>query len=270
VLTGEGGDELFGGYRRYVAEQWHAVYRAIPRSLRTGAAALPFDAFPPLRRLGRTLRALSVDERGERSAVWIEVFNTSERRELLGGAPGTDPYASYRATSRGANEVATEDTTAMMLLEIQTNLVDGYLEKVDKATMAASLEARVPLLDPRIVELVALAPARWKIQGMRTKSVLRNIAARHVPAATIFKPKQGFGPPLGQWLSADLRDRVRELTDRNAPVNDLLEPRAVQRIVRAFLRGEYRATQVWTLLVLDEWVSSCRMREPLLDAVNMA
>jgi asparagine synthase (glutamine-hydrolysing) len=140
-----------------------------------------------------------------------------------------------------------------MAVEMQTWLVDGYLEKVDKATMAASLEARVPLLDPRLVELMLLAPRARKIKGRTTKVQLRRVAERYLPSNIVHQPKRGFSPPVGVWLRGELREEVEGLGAPDGSLTRFVEPRGVQAIVRAFLRGEPRESQVWALLLLDLW-----------------
>jgi asparagine synthase (glutamine-hydrolysing) len=254
VLTGEGGDEVFGGYRRYVGEQLHRPYGSIPGWLRRLAASGPIERIPRLRRIGRTLRALAHDERHRRFAAWTETFSRPERRALLGES---DPYESQRELAP-ERDVVEDDVLAMMVFELRTWLADAYLEKVDKATMAASLEARVPLLDPRIVETMALAPRSWKIAGGRTKVLLRRIAERHVPAETVARAKQGFGPPVGLWLRSSLRHEVDALGSRGAALADLVEIGAVRKIVEAHRRGEWRDGQVWALLVLEIWARERR------------
>lgn len=249
VLTGEGGDEVFGGYRRYLAEQLHATYGRVPRSLRLLAAASPLERVPKLRRIGRTLRALAQDERHRRFAVWTETFSAAERRGLLGD---DDPYESQRERAP-TDAVLDDDVSAMMVFELRTWLADAYLEKVDKATMAASLEARVPLLDPRLIEQLALAPRRWKIAGGRTKVLLRRIASTLVPPATVSRAKQGFGPPIGRWLQTSLRHEVDGLLSDSAAIGRILDRQGVRRVVQAYRRGEYREGQVWTLLMLELW-----------------
>jgi asparagine synthase (glutamine-hydrolysing) len=250
VLTGEGGDELFGGYRRYVAEQTHAKYGLIPRYLRSAAAAST-DYFPRFRRLRKTLRALAVDDRAARFSRWTETFTPAERAALL-AEQVPDPYVDYRravATMDGEKD----EVVAMMGVELQTWLVDAYLEKIDKATMAASLEARVPLLDLRLVELMAFAPSQWKIQKNRTKVLLKKIAAKYVPAETIAKRKKGFDPPVALWLRTELRDRTQAISEVNSPTSRFLDVRAVREIVERFYRNGQEPSQVWSLLVFDEW-----------------
>jgi asparagine synthase (glutamine-hydrolysing) len=254
VLTGEGGDEVFGGYRRYVAEQLHRPYALIPRPLRALAARADVERIPRLRRAGRTLRALALDDRPRRYAAWTETFSPRERTALLGSAAnGPEPAIAARVPSR---DVVADDVTSLMLYELGTWLVDTYLEKVDKATMATSLEARVPLLDPRLVETMALAPRAWRISGGRTKVLLRAIASRWLPPDAITKAKQGFGPPIRTWLRTSLRGDVEALRSGDAAIARLLDPAAVRAIVDGQRRGEWRDGQVWTLLVLERWARS--------------
>jgi asparagine synthase (glutamine-hydrolysing) len=251
VLTGEGGDELFGGYRRYVAEQAHARYALLPQSLREFVRDRAVPRSSRFRRLSSTLRALAEDDRRARYPTWTEIFNRSERRQLLGGVE-PDPYDAYGPVVHELSSVD-DDVTAMMAAEIQTWLVDGYLEKVDKATMATSLESRVPLLDPRLVELLLLAPRASKIEGATTKAQLRRIAARYLPAEIVRQPKTGFSPPTADWLRTTLRADVEDLGSPRGALAYLLDPIAVRRIVRAFIAGQPREGQVWALLVLERW-----------------
>jgi asparagine synthase (glutamine-hydrolysing) len=251
VLTGEGGDEVFGGYRRYVGEQLHRPYALIPRPLRVLAARADLERLPRLRRAGRALRALSIDDRAKRYTAWTETFPPGERRALLGrDVNGPEPAVAAQAPR--ATDVR-DDVSSLMLFELRTWLVDTYLEKVDKATMATSLEARVPLLDPRLVEFMALAPRRWKIAGGRTKVLLRDVASRWLPPATIAKAKQGFGPPIGLWLRTSLRQDVEALTDASPAIARWLDRDAVRGIVLGHRRGEWRDAQIWSLLMLERW-----------------
>ena len=143
-----------------------------------------------------------------------------------------------------------------MFTELRTWLVDAYLEKVDKATMAASLEARVPLLDYRIVEMLALAPHHWKTSGAQTKILLRRLAARYLPRSTAEKPKHGFAPPYERWLRGCLSLKVQGLTSSDAAISGLIDQKYVARVLRGFAKGEPRAAQVWCLLVLELWARS--------------
>jgi asparagine synthase (glutamine-hydrolysing) len=256
VLTGEGGDEVFGGYRRYVAERAYHDYARIPRPVRALAALGGLERAPRLRRVGRTLRALAQDDRARRYTLWTELFDAHDRSALLGN--GHRDVASTPPTFAPVDLVP-DDVTGLMIHELKSWLVDTYLEKVDKATMATSLEARVPLLDPRLVEAMALAPRKWKVRGRRTKVLLREIAARTLPPGIADRAKQGFGPPVAGWLRGRLRADVDALIDPAAAINRLLEPAAVRSIIVDFRRGAWRDAQVWALVVLDRWA---RARNP--------
>src|SRR5581483_6009290 len=252
VLTGEGGDELFGGYRRYAAEQAYGAARRLPPALLSIAGRTGLERVPALRRFGQTARALRETDRAARYSVWTETFHAEERTRLLGERADRDPY---RVVQRfvPTRDAIRDDVIAMMVFELRTWLVDGYLEKVDKATMATSLEARVPLLDPRIVEFMALAPRHWRISGRDTKVLLRTVASRWVDRAVLRRPKQGFGPPIGLWLRTTLADRVDEMVAPSAALGDFVERGAARAIIDDFRRGAWRERQVWSLLMLSLW-----------------
>jgi asparagine synthase (glutamine-hydrolysing) len=258
VLTGEGGDEVFGGYRRYIGEQAHSLYRRLPLALRSFAARDRAEAIAALRRPARILRALASDDRAARYSTWTETFSPHQIERLL-GRPVSDPYHDYERAAASVTGIR-DDVTAMMAVELQTWLADAYLEKVDKATMAVSLEARVPLLDHRLVEMMALAPRSWKIRGRATKVLLRHVAGRFLPPQTIRKPKQGFGPPIALWLRSTLRDRARELGERDSAIGNYLETGEVKSFIDRFDRGENVATQLWALLVFDIWARQRRTK----------
>jgi len=252
VLTGEGGDELFGGYRRYVAEQAYALVRALPDALLRAGPLSAVDHIPWLRRFGQSVHALRERERVARYSVWTETFHADERCRLLDGHDDPGVYARL-AELVPPREAIADDVTAMMVFELRTWLVDAYLEKVDKATMAASLEARVPLLDPRLVELMALAPRRWKIKGSATKVLLRQIASRWLEPATVERRKRGFGPPIGSWLRSSLQPEVDAMLEPGSAIGDIVDRDATRSLVHAFRRGEWRERQVWSLLMLALW-----------------
>ena len=253
VLTGEGGDELFGGYRRYLVEQAHKQYSRLPRAAREFARDRVIGAPSLLRRLSTTLCALTEDDRSVRYATWTETFSRNERRRLLGDGDSADAYDIYAATVSELEPIK-DDVVAMMAAEVQTWLVDGYLEKVDKATMAASLEARVPLLDPRLVELLLLAPFSEKRAGLQTKIQLRRIAKRYLPAEIARQPKRGFTPPIREWLLTTMRGDVEGLATPDGPLAAVLDAAAIDRIVTEFRAGGARESQVWSLLMLDRWL----------------
>jgi asparagine synthase (glutamine-hydrolysing) len=147
-----------------------------------------------------------------------------------------------------------------MSTDIKTYLVDDILTKVDRASMAYSLEARVPLLDHRIVEFAARLPMEQKVRGRETKHLLRKILYRHVPRELIDRPKMGFGIPVNRWLRNELRPLLDEyLCEDRVRREGFLRPEGVGRVVREHLSGrrdhQYR---LWALLVFAMWVERYR------------
>jgi len=147
-----------------------------------------------------------------------------------------------------------------MATDIKTYLVDDILTKVDRASMTYSLEARVPLLDHRIVEFSARLPMEHKVRGGGTKHLLRKILYRHVPREVIDRPKMGFGIPVNRWLRNELRPLLAEYLDgERVRKEGFLRPEGVDRVVREHLSG-YRDHQyrLWALLVFAMWVERYR------------
>jgi asparagine synthase (glutamine-hydrolysing) len=265
ALSGDGGDELFGGYERHLwARRLRTAQRLIPRAalwlggaLVGGAGTdrldLLFDRVPGAARWvglpGRKLHKLSevVRTRGE-SELYFALSGLWQEPPLLGAAPPA------LGEPRGWHP---QDFRAQIMLEdLRGYLADDILVKVDRASMAVSLEARVPILDHRVVEFAWRLPMHMKIRGMTSKWILRQVLARYVPAALVNRPKMGFGVPLGAWLRGPLRGWAEELLDpyrmRDA---GHLDGARVRRMWAAHLRGEnadeYR---LWAVLMFQAWL----------------
>jgi len=153
-------------------------------------------------------------------------------------------------------------TTHMSLLNILTYLPEDILVKVDRATMATSLEARCPLLDYRLVEFAARLPMSCKIARGQGKVILRSALHRHVPPTIVDRPKMGFGIPLADWLRGPLRDWAESLVDeRRIRSAGLLDAAVVRRAWSAFLeRGESFQFRLWTLLMFESWLDAWSRR----------
>jgi asparagine synthase (glutamine-hydrolysing) len=159
-------------------------------------------------------------------------------------------YRTFRDPRAGGSVVE-----RAMATDIRTYLVDDILTKVDRASMAYSLEARVPLLDHRIVEFAARLPLEWKVRGGEPKHLLRRVLYRHVPREILDRPKMGFGIPVNRWLRNELRPLVEEyLGEDRVRREGFLHPEGVSRVVREHLSGrrdnQYR---LWALLVFALW-----------------
>ena len=214
ILSGVGGDELFGGYRRYLGDHYQAYFDRLPSWLRRTATAagrrLPSDRHAPLLNFSRLAKgflesaALPFEERYR---AYVEVFPREEAAQLLGrDGAGADRIAEAFLDAPGEDGL-----NRMFAVDAQTQLPDDLLLLTDKMSMAASLECRVPLLDHELVELAARMPQAVKIRGGRLKHAMKEAVSGLLPADVIERKKRGFGTPMGAWLKQDLAPLMRGL-----------------------------------------------------------
>lgn len=254
-LSGDGGDELFCGYPRYAWVRQGNVVRGIPGFLRRPLCSLLSRV--PIHKVQRGAESVLYDDPAEMYFHTVGIF---ERRRLGEIVPGVvdDSHLPYFRTFRDPRCGGIVESA--MATDIKTYLVDDILTKVDRASMAFSLEARVPLLDHRIVEFAARLPMEHKVHGGGTKHLLRKILYRHVPRELIDRPKMGFGIPVNRWLRKELRPLLDEyLGEDRVRREGFLRPEGVERVVREHLSGrrdhQYR---LWALLVFAMWVERYR------------
>jgi asparagine synthase (glutamine-hydrolysing) len=215
ILSGVGGDELFGGYRRYLGNHYQARFDRLPAGLRKAAFALgeklPSDRHSPLlnaMRLAKGFLSSAGLPLEERYRSYVEVFSDDEAAALLLEHPATDgdPLA---AAFREAT--SPDDLNRMFAVDAATQLPDDLLLLTDRMSMAVSLECRVPLLDHELVELAARMPGDVKIRGGRLKHAMKAALADVRPRDIIERKKRGFGTPMGAWLKGELAPLLREL-----------------------------------------------------------
>ncbi|MGB7972111.1 MAG: asparagine synthase (glutamine-hydrolyzing) [Candidatus Deferrimicrobiaceae bacterium] len=249
-LSGDGGDELFCGYPRYDWVRQGAVVQGIPGFLRRPLASLL--ARIPVHKIQRGAESILHDDPAEMYFHTVGIF---ERRRIGEIVPRVtdDSGLSYFRTFRDPRAGGIVERA--MATDIRTYLVDDILAKVDRASMAYSLEARVPLLDHRVVEFAARLPMEYKVRGGETKFPLRKVLYRHVPKELIDRPKMGFGIPVNRWLRNELRPLLDEYLDGGRVRREgFLRPEGVDRVVREHLSGrrdhQYR---LWALLVFAMW-----------------
>ncbi|MGQ0839396.1 asparagine synthase (glutamine-hydrolyzing) [Actinokineospora sp.] len=249
VLSGEGSDELFGGYPKYryaAATRWAGL---VPAAVR-GAVLPRLDrALPASRaRLGVAVRALAEPSAGERMRGWFAPFTERERAALLGGPAVRTALGPYQ---RGRGDALRR----MLYADSHAWLADNLLERGDRMSMAASLELRPPFLDHRLVELAFSLPSSVKVRKGVTKWVVKEVARRHLPDDVVDRAKSGFKVPLDAWFRDGLRDMANDLLTGPASfVAGVLEPVAVRKLLAEHEAGtRNEQPRLWTLLSLEVW-----------------
>jgi asparagine synthase (glutamine-hydrolysing) len=263
ILCGVGGDELFGGYRRYLGPYYDGYYARIPRWLRRSVLApiarlLPGDRHSPLTNLPRSARGyLLADEIGfeERYRRSVQVFDRASAQALLRGEGAAVPDALARAFEN----VASDDPIYRMLaVDLATQLPDDLLHLTDRMSMAMSLECRVPLLDTRLVELAARMPSRLKVHGRVLKHAMKCALDGVLPDDILHRKKRGFGAPMGAWLRNGLEPVLRSVLSRQSVERrGLFDSRLIDETIA--LHEANRADHTNHLLALLNLELWCRM-----------
>jgi asparagine synthase (glutamine-hydrolysing) len=221
ILSGVGGDELFGGYRRYLGEYYGQYYNLLPKWLRAGvlapvAARMPSDRHSALLNLSRYARSFILANElpfEERYRSYVQVFNAGQRRELLHKMP----EATFDALGQAFSSAGQGDAIQRLFkVDLMTQLPDDLLMLTDKMTMATSIECRVPLLDDRLVDLAGSMPSNLKIRGRTLKHILKTALRGLLPDEILYRKKRGFGAPMGAWLKQELAPLLRGVLSRDS------------------------------------------------------
>jgi asparagine synthase (glutamine-hydrolysing) len=255
VLSGDGGDELFGGYpwrqvRPWYQQQLSRLPQGVRSGIRRAAGVMP-------RGVRGTNYLRRIDIPYERYVLdAMAVFDEADRRSLYASGfaetiRGSDPYRHHLANLAGDRDQGW--ASRMMEYDLKTYLPNDVLTKVDRMSMRTSIEARVPLLDHHLVEFAAAIPSNLKIRQGVSKYILKKVMAPYLPAAILAKRKQGFSVPLATWLRTDLREDILD-TLRGGNRHGFFDQRAINRLCDAFFRGDdSRNYQVWSLYAFDLW-----------------
>src|SRR5579875_1716668 len=257
VLSGEGGDELFAGYPKYVVDWIARYYHLLPAPIRNQIITPLLEHLPySMRKLKMTGRVMS-EPSPQRWMNWFGVFNGQLKNNLLSEQTKAriDNDASRAFQRWLALNPQRDDLSAMLYLDTKIWLPDNLLMKGDKMTMAASLEARIPLLDYKLIEYAASIPSNVKIKGFKAKYLLKRAYADFLPEPILTRKKMGFNVPIGQWFQEGQRNlMLRLLLSERARSRGFLNNDCVANILREHLTGKTNySNQLFILASLELW-----------------
>ena len=258
VLSGDGGDELFAGYTRYVVDRKREGFGLLPkpfreRVMRPLSQRLPHATWGrnylhnvSLDPIARYLDSVSIFTSLNRNSLYTSDFS----RQLEQGG-----YAGRLFQQLLGNIQSDEPLDALLYLDSKTYLPGDILVKVDRMSMAVSLEARAPLLDHKLIDLVTGIPASLKLAGLETKHLLKKAVSDLVPAEILHRPKQGFGVPIQEWINKQLRSRLREtLTETRTRQRGYIDTHYVDVLLDEHERGRRdHSMSLWALFMLELW-----------------
>ena len=257
VLSGDGGDELFGGYDRYLPHPRVRSFDRLAPGVGRAMASAAWRALPHGARGKNFLRHVSRDGQG-RYLDSVTFYHADERAELFSPEMRTaigewNAETFFRTPFERLSRLPF--AAQMMAFDFETYLPEDCLTKVDRMSMAHSIESRVPLLDHLVVEFAASIPVAMKIQGSRRKHLLKELAFRLVPREALDRPKQGFGVPIGHWFRGSLRDVFGDvLRSPSARQRGYFNAGFVDRVLDEHLTGKRdHSLRLWQLVVFELW-----------------
>ncbi|MFQ5598707.1 MAG: asparagine synthetase B family protein, partial [Nitrospiria bacterium] len=262
-LSGDGGDELFGGYETYLANRYAGVYRRVPLLLRSHVLRPLIDCLKPtgkkkgfINKLKRFVEGANLPENMEHArwrmflneAMMQQLFTPDAYRQITRPPGGHIETLFQGAGERGA-------LNRCLYVDFKSYLPDNILVKVDRMSMAVSLESRVPYLDKELVELAFQVPDRLKIAGRETKSVLKRLAARYIPKECVYRPKEGFSIPIKHWLNTQFKPLMEDYLDeqrlRRQGIFNVDTIKTLQHQHRAGFANHSHI--LWALIVFQAW-----------------
>jgi len=260
ILSGVGGDELFGGYRRYLGEGVGNYYRRLPGFLKNKTipflfSKLPQDRHSPLGNYSRLansyVRSAALDA-AQSYASFITVFSPDMRAEMFKDHIARSEFALERYFAYGQHWGSLHRN---MYVDLKTSLPDDLLLITDKMTMAASIECRAPLLDYEMLDLAASMPARLKVHGLTLKYILKKAVAKWLPSEILHRKKRGFGAPVGSWFRSQIQGLVADcLSPEQIRKRGFFEPAAVEGVISSHReRKADRTDHLLALVILELW-----------------
>jgi asparagine synthase (glutamine-hydrolysing) len=264
ILSGDGGDELFGGYEHYQAQK---ISRFFPSSFLLRRLNSLLKKFPPSSKKKGSWNKLRRYTQGFehhptlRHLRWMMFLSQENKKDLysealvqeLQGIQEIFESAPFREIFETLKHF--DSLNGELYLDLKTYLADDILVKVDRMSMATSLETRVPLLDHKIVEFAFQLPGKHKLQGLRTKRIFKKTMERLLPRKNIYRSKEGFSIPIKHWLRKELKDLMFDyLNERRIKEEGLFNSDYLKEMIDAHLQGqENYSHQLWSLLVFEIW-----------------
>ena len=253
VLTGEGADEFLGGYPKHVFERYVGTYQRLPAPVRHGlieplCRSLPYG----FRRAKTAVANLGLADRRERLPRWFGALSAPERCRLT----RLEAPASQRKSAGWLDSLDGNSALRGILYFDQTSwLPDNLLERGDRMTMAASLEARMPFMDHELAAFVSRLPDDWRVRGRTTKRILREAMRRVLPAAILERPKIGFRVPVNEWFRGSMRGYLADhLLGPESRTREYYRPEALRGYVEEHAAGRQNHEKLlWCLLTLEIW-----------------
>lgn len=278
ALNGDGGDEAFAGYDRYRHALWMEKYRRLPKYLRDPLLRKLLQGFERdgfFRHL-RRFNEVTLEGLEEACCSLVEIHSTAWKQELIGPAlksllkerDSRQQVITQMKTGRGGPELLGRLQSA----DLKTYLSGDLLVKMDRMTMAHSLEARSPFLDHQLIELAATFPACFKIRGGITKHILKEIARDLIPPELIHRPKQGFAVPMARWIRQELKDFFEQVLLNSRFVHrEWLKKEAIEKLLAEHQSGRRdHSFRLWGLFIAEMWfgcyIKELQLPEPDLNS----
>jgi len=262
ALSGDGGDELFAGYNSYAkAKQIAGIQHFLPNIIRPIFGIV--NQTLPDHMYGKGL-SYYLSKPSSLLGAYFTNFKDYEIQSLFekGFLEKLKPYSAIEAKIKMLNSYNTKDSvTRNELLDVNTYMVDDILTKVDRASMANSLEVRVPLLDHEFVELAFKIPSTMKLKHAEGKYIFKKAFESHLPKDLLYRKKHGFAVPLAKWFNSDLSSYVKEeLLNNNSLLLEYLNPKLIAKIIEDHSIGKRDfSSQIWALLFFQLWYKKWRL-----------
>ncbi|MDZ7724143.1 MAG: asparagine synthase (glutamine-hydrolyzing) [candidate division KSB1 bacterium] len=264
VLSGDGGDELLGGYDTYIAQNMARRYARLPALLRKYPIEALINLLPPtekkkglVNRAKRFVEGMRLPDHLQH-VRWMIFLQSAEKQmlydpEFQRSLNDYDSFGFIKEAFRNSGSSTPLDQQEYV--DIKTYLVDDILVKVDRMSMAASLETRVPFLDHRFVEFAATIPAHYRLRGKQTKAILKDTMRPLLPDMILKRGKEGFSIPIKTWMKNELRPLMTDvLSERNVKEKGFFSPTVVQKLVREHLQNrENHSHRLWGLMMFHMW-----------------